>query len=117
MSEALPLPKDEPQTRESLAKVEVVTPKLESPTLDVKEELGEQEADDQKFEVPQDELPRNREEVPPHDSEGSLDPEHVADELRRLTEAPAQLLGSVSPHGSGEGATAPTWEKNAPYTP
>ena len=119
MSEGLPLPKDEPQSRADRTKVEVETPKPESTTFDVKEELSEQEADDQTSEVLREELQRSREEIPPHDSEDSLGPEHVADELRRLTEAQAQMTGSIPPRKSGGGATASysTWENHDPSAP
>ena len=41
------LPKDEPQSRGDKVKSEVLTPKLEPPTLDVKEEMSEPDATDQ----------------------------------------------------------------------
>ena len=90
--EGQPLLKDEPQTRKENVKSEVATPKLE-PT--VKEELDEQDADGQAADTLREELP-NREEIPPPDSEDSLGPEQVVDELRRLTEAHAQMTGSTS---------------------
>ena len=45
-SDAL-LPKDEPQSRVDKVKSEAPTPKLEPPTLDVKEETGEPDATEQ----------------------------------------------------------------------
>ena len=86
VSEGLPLPKDEPQSRTDYTKEEVATPKSEPTALDTKEELSEQDVDDQNSDTLREELQRSREEFPPHDSEDSLGPEHVADELRRLTD-------------------------------
>ena len=113
--EGQPLLKDEPQTRKENVKSEVATPKLE-PT--VKEELDEQDADGQDADTLREELP-NREEISPPDSEDSLGPEQVADELRRLTEAHAQMTGSTSFHDSRGGATAPdtSWDTHGPYAP
>ena len=99
--------KDEPQSRTDQVKSEVVTPKLESPTLDVKEELSEQEANEQNPDALREELQENREEIPHHESEDSRSPERVADELRRLTETQAQTVSATPHHGSEEGATAP----------
>ena len=116
-SKVQPLPKDEPQSRSENIKEEVVTPKSEPTTLESKEELSEQDADDQNSDTLREELQRSRGEFPPHDPEDSLGPEHVADELRRLTEAHAQMTGSASTHASRGGATAPdsTWENHGPY--
>ena len=83
--------KEKGQSRKDSVKNEVATPKLE-PTA--KEELDEQDADGQDADTLREELP-NREEVPPPDSEDSLGPERVADELGRLTEANAQMTGST----------------------
>ena len=65
------------------------------------------------------ELQRSRSEFPPHDSEDSLGPEDVADELRRLTSAHTQTTGSVSTREPRGGATAPdaAWENHGPYAP
>ena len=109
--------KDEPQSRKESVKNEVATPKLE-PT--VKEELDEQDADGQDADTLREELP-NREELPPQDSEDSLGPkpEQVADELRRLTEAHAQMTGSTPFHDSRGGATAPdaSWDARMAHMP
>ena len=61
---------------------------------------------------------RNRE-VPSPDSEDSLGPEQVVDELRRLTEAHAQMTDSTPVHDSRGGATAPDagWDTHGPYAP
>ena len=98
-----------------MSKSEVATPKLE-PT--VKEELDEQDADGQDADTLREELP-NREEISQPDSEDSLGPEQVADELRRLTEAHAQTTGSTSVHDPRGGATAPdaSWDTQGPYAP
>ena len=79
------LSKNEPQSRVDKVKSEVLTPKLEPPTFDVKEEMGELDATEQ---IP-DTLTEAREDRETHsfDSEDSLSKERVADELRRLTEA------------------------------
>ena len=53
--------------------------------METKEELSEQDAGDQDSDTLREELQRSRDELPPHDSEDSLGPEYVADELRRLT--------------------------------
>ena len=86
--------KDEPQSRTDQVKSEATTPKLESPTLDVKEELSEPEAIEQNPDALREEVQENRE-TPPHDSEDSLSPERVADELRRLTETQAQTVSAT----------------------
>ena len=110
------LPKDEPQSRSDSVKDEVATPKLE-PTA--KEELDEQDADGQDSDTLREELQRSRDAFPPQDSEDSLGPEQVADELRRLTEAHAQMTGSTSFHDSRGGATAPdsVWDTYGAYAP
>ena len=104
LPEDQPLPKDEPQSRvKEERKDEEVTPKSESAAAEVKEEEGDQDSEDL-----HEELRRRMDEFPPHDSEDSLEPEHVAEELRRLaTELPR------------EGATAPGVfrENNGPYAP
>ena len=64
-----------------------MTPKSEPTALETKEELSAQDAGDQDSDTLREELQRSRDEFPPHDSEDSLGPEHVADELRRLTAA------------------------------
>ena len=119
VSEGQPLPKDEPQSRNEDIKEEVVTPKSEPAALETKEELSEQDAGDQDSDTLREELQRSRDEFPPHDSEDSLGPEHVAAELGRLTAAHSQMTGSASTRESREGATAPhsTWENHGPYAP
>ena len=123
--------KNEPQSRLDQGQSDAVTPKLESPTLDVKEKLREPE-DEQNHDALRDEVQENRE-IPPHDSEDSLSPECVADELRRLTETRAQAASATPHQGSEEGATAPNsawnwegaaapnsnwdWESRGPYAP
>ena len=81
--------------------------------------MSEQDADDQNSDTLREELQRSRDEFPPHDSEDSSGPEHVADELRRLTEAHPQMTSSASTHESRGGATAPDsiWENHGPYAP
>ena len=115
-----PLLKNKPQSRPDQVKSEAATPKLESPTLDVKEELSEPEASEQNPDALREEVQENRE-IPPHDSEDSLSPERVADELRRLTETRAQAASATPHQGSEEGATAPSsnwdWENRGPYAP
>ena len=90
-----------------------MTPKSEPAALEPKEELSEQDAGDQDSDTLREEL-QSRDELPPHDSEDSLGPEHVADELRRLTAAHPQMTGSASTR-EPRGATAPgaTWETHA----
>ena len=100
------VPKDEPQSRTDQVKSEAPIPKLELPTLDVKEEESEPEAKEQIPDTLQEEVQENRE-IPPHDSEDSLSPERVADVLRRLTEPQAQLTSAAPHQDSEEGATAP----------
>ena len=90
--------KDEPQTRTEQVKAEVPIPKLESPMLDVKEEVSETETQEQLPDILPEEIRGNRE-LPPHDSEDSLSPECVADELRRLAEAQST---SNAPNESSE---------------
>ena len=86
VSEGQLLPKDEPQPRRKEdVKDEEVTPKSEPAAVEIKEELSEQDAGDQDSDALRKELQRSMDELPPHDSEDSLRPEHVADELRRLT--------------------------------
>ena len=68
--------------------LKAVTPKSEPAAVETKEELSEQDAGDQDSDTLREELQRSRNEFPPHDSEhDSSSPEHVADELRRLTAA------------------------------
>ena len=90
-------------------KTEAMTPKLEPPTLDVKEEMGEPEASEQMPDT-LNEVQEDKE-TQPFDSEDSLSQERVTDELRRLAET--QLLAtSETPHQSPEGgATAPIPEE------
>ena len=72
-----------------------MTPKLEPPTLDVKEEMGEAEANEQ---VPDalNEVQKDKE-TQPFDSEDSLSQERVVDEHRRLTKK-QPLATSEAPH-------------------
>ena len=112
------LPKDEPQSRGDKVKSEVLTPKLEPSTLDVKEEMSEPDATDT---IP-DTLNKVQEdrETQPLDSEDSFSQERVADELRRLTETQQPAPSGApyqSPEGGAtapvsEGATAPTSARN-----
>ena len=87
--------------------------------LNAKEEVSEQDADDQDSDALREELQISRDEFPPHDSEDSLGPEHVENELRRLTAAHSQMMGTASTREPMEGATAPdsTWENHSPYAP
>ena len=79
------LPKDEPQSRrKEEIKHEEVTPKSELTAMETKEESSEQDVGNQDSEALREEVKRSRDEFPPHDSEDSLGPELVADELRRL---------------------------------
>ena len=107
------VPKDEPQSRTDQAKSEAPISKLESPTLDVKEEASEPEAKEQIPDTLREEVQENRE-IPPHDSEDSSSPERVADELRWLTEPQAQITSAAPHQDSEEGATAPTPAWNWP---
>ena len=97
-------------------KTEAMKPKLEPPTLDVKEEMGEPEANEQ---MP-DTLNEGQEnkETQPFDSEDSLSQERVADERRRLAET-QPLTTSESLYQNPEGgATAPVSEEaTAPTSP
>ena len=88
------------QTQNEDIKEEVVTPKSEPTALETKEELSGQDEDDQNSDTLREELQRSRDEFPPHDSEDSLGPERVADELRQLTATHTQLTGSASTHES-----------------
>ena len=122
--------KDEPQSRTE-SEVGGNDAKLESPTLDVREELSEPEASEQNPDALREEVQENRE-SPPQDSEDSLSPERVA-ELRRLTETQVQATSATPYQGSEEGATAPNsawnwegatapdstwdWENRGPYAP
>ena len=114
------LPKDEPQPRrKEEIKDEEVTLKSEPAAVETKEEPSEQDVAEQDSDALRQELQRSRDEFPPHDSEDSFGPEHVADELRRLVAEHPQMTGSVSPRESREGATAPdaAWENHGPYAP
>ena len=114
------LPEDEPQSRrKEEIKDEEVTPKSEPAAVETKEEPSEQDVGDQDSDALREELQRSRDEFPPHDSEDSLGPEHVADELRRLVAEHPQIAGSASPREPREGATAPdaAWENHGPYAP
>ena len=109
------LPKDEPQSRVDKVKTEAMTPKLEPPTLDVKEEMGEPEANEQMPDT-LNEVQEDKE-TQPLDSEDSLSQERVADELRRLAET-QPLATSEAPHQNLEGGTAPVSEgATAPTSP
>ena len=118
-SEGQPLPKDELQSRRKEDIKEGVTPKLEPVALETKEELSEPDASDQDSDTLREELQRSKHELPLRDSEDSLGPEHVADELRRLTAAHPQMTGSASTCAPRGGATAPdaTRETHGPYAP
>ena len=108
------MPKDEPQSRaKEERKEEDVTPKSEPAAVETKQESSDQDANDQ------DSDNLRIDETPPHDSEDSLEPEHVADELRRLAAEFPPVVASVPQHEPREGATAPEafWETNGPYAP
>ena len=116
-SDSLPegqlLPEDEPQPRKKEEiKDEEVTPKSEPAAVETKEEQSEQDVGNQDSDALREELQRSRDEFPPHDSEDSLGPELVADELRRLAAEHPQISGSASPCEPREGAPAPdaAWE-------
>ena len=96
-----------------------MTPKSEPAAVETKEELSEQGAGDQDSDTLREEPQRSRNEVPPHDSEDSIGPEHVADELRRLTAAHSQTTGFASTREPWGGDTAPdaAWENHVPYAP
>ena len=93
------VPKDESQSQvKEERKDEEVTPKSEPAAAEIKEEAGDQDSEDSN-----EELRRNIDAFPP-DSEDSLGPEHVADELRRLAAAFPQVVDPVSQRESREGA-------------
>ena len=120
MNRSLPedqlLPKDESQSRvKEERKDEEVTPKSEPAAAEIKEEVGDQDSEDLN-----EELRRHIDEFPPHDSEDSLGPEHVADELRRLAAEFPPVVDSVPQREPREGATAPgafRKQNNGPYAP
>ena len=103
------------------------------PTLDAKIEVSEPDLKEQNSDALCEEAQEGQGEIPLHDSEDSLGPERIADELRRLTEAQAQSASATPHHGSEEGATAPNsnwtregatapdttwdWENRGPYAP
>ena len=102
------LPQDESQSRvKEERKDEEVTPKSEPAAADAKEEVGDQASEDL-----HEELQRNLDAFPP-DSEDSIGPKQVADELRRLAEEFPPVAELT------EGATAPGAfrEHNGPYAP
>ena len=110
------LPKHEPQSRVDKVKTEAMMPKLEPPTLDVKEEMGEPEANEQMPDT-LNELQKDKE-TQPFDSEDSLSQERVADELRRLTETQPLATSEASHQNLEGGATAPVSEgATAPTSP
>ena len=110
------LPKDEPQSRVDKVKTEATTPKLEPPTLDVKEEMGEPEANEQMPDTLNE--AQKEKETQPFDSEDSLSQERVADELRRLTETQPLATSEASLQNLEGGATAPVSEgATAPTSP
>ena len=114
------MPKDEPQSRaKEERKDEEVTPKSEPATLETKEELSDQDVGDQDSNDLHEELQRRVDEFPPHDSEDSLGPEHVAEELRRLAAEFPPVVESTLQREPREGATAPEafWETSGPYAP
>ena len=94
-------------------KDEEVTPKSEPAAADIKEEIG-----DLSSEELNEELLRNRDAFPP-DSEDSLGPEDVADELKRLAATFPPVVDSDPQRESREGATAPGAfrERNGPCAP
>ena len=110
------LPKDESQSRvKKETEDEEVTPKSESAAAaELKEEV-----DDQNFEDLNEELRRRIDEFPPPDSEDSLGPERVADELRRLAAEFPLVVDAVPQREPREGATAPRAlrNNNGPHAP
>ena len=97
------------RSRTDQVKLEASPPKLEIPTFDVKEEVGEPDANEQIPDTVKEEVQDDRE-IQPHDSEDSLSQERVANELRRLTEIQAHATGDAPHQSSEEGATAPISE-------
>ena len=89
-----------------------MTPKSEPATEEIKEEVGDRDSEDSKEAA-------EAHEFPPHDSEDSLGPEHVADELQRLIAEFPLVVESVPQRESREGATAPEAfrENSGPYAP
>ena len=81
----LPTLKEEPQVQTQHVKSEASTPKLESSMTDVKEEVGDFDAQGQGSDALPEEM-LGVAENQPFDSEDSLSQEHVASELRRLNE-------------------------------
>ena len=114
--------KDEPQTRTDQVKLEALPPKLELSTLDVKEEVGEPDANEQIPDAVKEEVQDDRE-IQPHDSEDSLSQERIANELRQLTERQAHAPHQSSEEGAtapiSEGATPPpsVWNRQEPTAP
>ena len=108
------LVKDEPQTRVDQVKTEVATTEVKPPTLDVKEELSEPEVKEENCVDPtREEAQESKENAPLPDSEESLDPERVAEELGRLSGTQVLRMVSVSTHPeSEEGASAPNSTRN-----
>ena len=113
------LPEDEPQSRRKEEIKEEVTPKSEPAAVETKEEQSDQDEGAQNSDVLHEELQRSINELPPHDSEDSLGPEHVADELRRLAAELPPRAESVPQRDPRVGATAPeaVGENNGPYAP
>ena len=87
------LPKSEPQSRVK----EEMNHKSEPATVETKEELSDQNVGDQTDDLCE-ELQRNIDAFPPHDSEDSFEPEHVADELRRLAAEFPPVAASAPQH-------------------
>ena len=115
LSEDPLLPKDESQSRvKEERKDEEATPKSEPAAAEVKEEIDDQDSEDL-----HEELRRSLDESPSRDSEDSLGPEHVADELRRLATEFPPVRDSVPQREPREGATAPGAfrDNNGPYAP
>ena len=107
------LVKDEPQTQVNQVKTEVATTEVKPSTLDVKEELSEPEVKEENCVDPtREEAQESKENAPLTDSEDSLDPERVAEELSRLSGTQVPMV-SVSTHPeSEEGASAPNSTRN-----
>ena len=74
----------------------IITPKSEPAAVATKEELSDQDDGDRNSDDLHEELQRAMDEFPPHDSEDSLGPEHVVDELRRRVADFPPAAGSAS---------------------
>ena len=120
MPERVPTLKEEPGIPTQPAKSEASTPKLESPTTPVKEEVEDFDNQGQGPDaVPNDLL--GVAENQPFDSEDSLSQDHVANELQRLNEMRTDLVFAETRAGlpsdrdqtQDGGAVAPDTEESA----